>query len=72
MFFPRFTAVAETGWTDNNSKNLADFQRRFAFYTKILSEIGITPAPEKEWNPNVFGRISKTLSFFGGVLKRKS
>lgn len=72
MFFPRFTAVSETGWTNKENKNLADFQRRFGAYTKILNEIGITPAPEKEWNPSVLARLTKTVSFFSGVLKRKS
>lgn len=72
MFFPRFTAVAETGWTNKENKNPADFQRRFALYCNLLSEIGITSAPESEWNPSVFSRLRKTLSFFSGVLKRKS
>lgn len=72
MFFPRVTAVAETGWTETENKNIADFQRRFAVYTKTLNEIGITPALEKEWNPSAFSRIFKTVDFFGGALKRKS
>ena len=72
MFFPRLTAVAETGWTNKENKNLADFRRRFAFYVDLLAQIGITPAPENEWNPAAFPRLAKTISFFDGVLKRKS
>jgi len=72
MFFPRVTAVAETGWTETANKNAADFQRRFMAYTDILEEIGINPAPPEEWNPSAGGRLIKTLDFFSGVLKRKS
>ena len=72
MFFPRITAVAETGWTENQNKNAADFQRRFGAYEKILDEIGIKPAPEEDWNPSAFDRVTKTLHFFTGLLKRKS
>ena len=72
MFFPRFTAVAETGWTERKNKNAADFQRRFLAYEKILDEIGIDYAPEEDWNPSVIDRITKTVYFFTGLLKRKS
>lgn len=72
MFFPRVTAVAETGWTNAENKNLADFQRRFKVYGELLAEIGIIPACKEEWNPSVYARIKKTVSFFSGVLKRKS
>ena len=72
MLFPRVTAVAETGWTESKNKNAADFQRRFGKYEKILGEIGIKPAPEEEWNPTVFDRITKTLYFFTGLIKRKN
>ena len=72
MFFPRVTAVAETGWTNRENKDAADFQRRLGSYKKILDEIGITPAPEEDWNPSAFDRITKTVHFFTGLLKRKS
>ena len=72
MCFPRFTAVAETGWTETANKNAADFQRRFSVYENILKEIGINPAPKKEWNPSAVNRIIRTVSFFSGMLKRKS
>lgn len=71
MCFPRFTAVAETGWTDSYNKDYSDFCRRFENYAKILNEFGITPAPSDEWNPNPLKRITKTLSFFSGLLKKK-
>jgi hexosaminidase len=72
MFFPRFTAVAETGWTKPENKNAADFQRRFRSYTALLNEIGINPAPEAEWNPNPVSRLAKTLNFVSGLIKRNN
>ena len=72
MFFPRVTAVAETGWTKEKNKDAADFQRRFRIYADILKEIGITPAQPEEWNPSVFDRAVKSIDFFLGILKRKS
>lgn len=72
MFFPRVTAVAETGWTEAENKNAADFQRRFRIYSKLLSGIGITPASPEEWNPSAFDRLTKTLSFFSGTAKRNN
>ena len=72
MFFPRVTAVAETGWTYETNKNAADFQRRFMAYSDILKKIGIIPAPPEEWNPSLFDRLTKTVSFFTGVMKRNN
>ncbi len=72
MYFPRVTAVAETGWTENENKDAADFQRRFRIYTPILKEIGITPAPADEWNPSALGRLAKTLKFVSFISKRKN
>jgi len=72
MFFPRVTAVAETGWTEEKNKDAADFQRRFRIYSDILKEIGITPAQPEEWNPSVFDRAVKTVKFFSGIAKRKN
>ena len=72
MLFPRVTAVAETGWTNRENKDAADFQRRLGNYKRILDEIGITPAPEEDWNPSAFDRVTKTVYFFTGLLKRKS
>ncbi len=71
MAFPRFTAVAETGWTERKNKDAADFQRRFRIYTDLLGEIGITPAAPEEWNPSALDRLTKTVYFFSGLLKKK-
>ena len=71
MFFPRFAAVAETGWTNEENKNAADFCRRFRCYSSILSQIGITAAAPHEWNPSPVARATGTLSFMNKNVKRK-
>lgn len=68
MFFPRFSAAAEAGWTERKHMDEQDFERRFVIFTKQLSAMGITPAPRTEWNPGVWKRLSGTLKFFKPVI----
>ena len=70
MCFPRFTAVAETGWTLPENRNHSDFIRRFIAYTETLDKFGIKPASPEEWNPSLFGRLSKSLSFVNSIRHR--
>ncbi len=67
--FPRFTAVAESGWTQEKNKNPADFQRRFRIYTPFLEGLGIIPAPAEDWNPSAASRLKGTLEFFNKMVK---
>lgn len=69
MCFPRFTAVAESGWTKEENKNCADFARRFRVYSRYLEEIGIFAAPEEDWNPSATTRIRETLGFFNKTVR---
>lgn len=69
MCFPRFTAVAESGWTQEKNKNAADFQRRFRIYSDYLEKIGIIPAPAQEWNPSVSSRLKGSLEFFNKMVR---
>ncbi len=71
MFFPRFAAVAETGWTNEENKNAADFCRRFRCYSAILSQIGITAAPPHEWNPSPLSRAAGTVGFMNRNVRKK-
>ncbi len=70
MTYPRFAAVAETGWTMPQNKDLQDFSRRMAIFTPQLEAIGIKPAPAAEWNPNPLRRIIETLRFFRGTITK--
>jgi hexosaminidase len=70
MCFPRFTAVAETGWTLPENRNHSDFIRRFIAYTETLDKFGIKPASPEEWNPSLFCRLSKSLSFANSIRHR--
>lgn len=69
MAFPRFTAVAETGWTKKANKDEADFERRFRAYTPLLNALGITPAPPEVWNPTGTKRIPELWKFYKPVIR---
>ncbi len=64
MTYPRFAAVAETGWTHAYNKDVKDFNRRMVLFAEQLEEVGITPADPAEWNPNLFKRVVATIRFF--------
>ncbi len=64
MFFPRFAAVAENGWTQKEKLNYESFEKRFIAITPLLEQIGIKPAPISHWNPKPVERLSGTLGFF--------
>ncbi len=64
MAFPRFTAVAETGWTEKENRNAKDFERRFELFENQLAEYGITPAKRSEWNPAPLKRLGGVWQFF--------
>ncbi|MBR2868980.1 MAG: beta-N-acetylhexosaminidase [Clostridia bacterium] len=71
MFFPRFAAVAETGWTKEENKNAADFCERFRCYSSILSQMGITAAPPHDWNPSPVARATGTVGFMNSNVRKK-
>lgn len=50
--FPRFAAVAETGWTAPKHKNTNGFFDRFEAVMPMLYEMGIYPAARDEWAPD--------------------
>ncbi|NLB35905.1 MAG: beta-N-acetylhexosaminidase [Clostridiales bacterium] len=68
MTFPRAAAVAQTGWAKRGSMDCESFIEKFKALTPILKDLGITPAPESEWNPSVFSRVGTVVKFFSNAL----
>lgn len=65
MCFPRWFAVAETGWTDNKNKNYKEFCSVCRSLSDIYRSKGINCAPESEWkDKNIFTRLKETIAFF--------
>ncbi len=64
MCYPRAAAVAETGWTRAEIKDNDSFGERFKTLTPMLEKIGVIPAPEKDWNPNVLKKAGTVIKFF--------
>ncbi len=68
LCFPRYMAVAETGWSSPQLKNYRDFERRAEFFCGVLAGKGLKAAPKTDWNPSPLERVSKTVQFFSGVV----
>ncbi len=63
MCFPRWLAVAETGWNGGNKGDYALFLKTCSFFCDILKEYGIYSAKESEWNILPHKKLSQTLNF---------
>jgi len=50
MAWPRMAAIAEAGWTKQELKHSAGFERRMTQLTGLLTELGLKIAPEEMWN----------------------
>ncbi|MBQ8026878.1 MAG: family 20 glycosylhydrolase, partial [Clostridia bacterium] len=72
MFFPRFAAVAEIGWSKKEKCNYISFERRFRNIVPLLNEIDIHPAPQQTWNPTTIERLTGTLNFFKDKISLKA
>lgn len=72
MAYPRFAAVAESGWSYAALKDKNDFLSRMRKLVPMLRKTGINPAPAEEWNPWVLAKISGTAGFFKGITNRES
>jgi hexosaminidase len=50
--YPRLTALAETGWTFRDRKNLLDFRRRLVRFLARIELLGVHPASLQDVDPN--------------------
>ena len=70
LCFPRWLAVAETGWTPPELKEKTGFLQRSAFFCDELKCMGISSTPPGKVNPSVPSRLNNTVKFFGGFLTK--
>lgn len=70
--YPRFAAIAEVGWTQKCLRDEKDFLRRISALAVHLEGMGINPAPQREWNPNLLKRAADTVSFFAKNLSTQA
>ncbi len=68
MTYPRFAAVAETGWTYDFNKNPEDFNERMRATVPLLEALGVKPAPAEVWNPSPWRRLIETLRFYKNTI----
>ncbi len=62
--YPRFAAIAESGWVRPEQKNIYDFERRFQKSIPLLEKIGVYPAPMGQWSPRGIAGKLETARFF--------
>ena len=55
--FPRFTAIAEVGWTPKNEKNFKSFTKRLDHMLTRLDLLGMYHAQKNEFNPRYLKRF---------------
>lgn len=73
MCFPRWLAVAENGWNGMaGTKDFPKFLKTTEFFCEVLGEMGITPAPEGEWNILPHTRLEQTLGFVKNNIAKKT
>ncbi len=70
--FPRWMAVAETGWNGAKNKNYQSFLKSAEFFCDILRGMGINPAPKKDWDVLPANRVADTVGFFKNTLTKKA
>ena len=62
--FPRFFAVAETGWSQKANKNYKDFKKRLAVLSRRIDVLGIDYTPLDEVDPSNWVRLRNMKNAF--------
>ena len=66
--YPRLAAVAETGWSRPEKKNIDDFERRFLAGLPLLQDLGVCPAPMGQWSKGpLSGKLDAARFFLRNV-----
>lgn len=72
MCFPRWLAVAETGWNGDEKVPYSQFLKNAEFYCDILKGMGHNPAPKSDWDNLPHNRLTKTAGFFKNSLTKEA
>lgn len=71
MTYPRFAAVAESGWSYAALKDRHDFLKRMRRLLPMLDELGISAARPSEWNPLPAKKIKDMFKFFTASVNKE-
>ena len=71
MCFPRWMAVADTGWNGAEKKNYREFLKSCEFFCDILRGMGINCAPKEDWDILPHSRLSATVGFFSNTITKR-
>lgn len=61
--FPRWFAVAESGWSEPENKDYRAFEIAAEKLSGVLHGVGINCAPTEKWNPNTVQKIKENARF---------
>lgn len=72
MCFPRFCAVAETGWTYRRNKNYSDFKERLEQVLPMIEKFGLSYPEASKWDPNIFQAGAQVLKFVNRMYNKET
>lgn len=70
QLFPRWFAVAESGWSKDANKDYKAFEAASKKLCRYFSAEGIRCAPEKDWNMTPLRRAGNCLAFYYRALAK--
>lgn len=72
LAFPRLSAVAETGWSDEENRSYKSFLKRAKNFEKTLLTLGIKQANEQKWNPAGINKLKDMARLYYKKLTPKT
>ena len=70
MCFPRWFAVADTAWNGRDEKNYREFRLAAKSYCDALRKMGVSSAPECDWDESPQKRLRETLAFADNLMTK--
>lgn len=70
MCFPRWFAVADTAWNGRDEKNYREFRLAAKSYCDALRKMGVSSAPECDWDESPQRRLRETLAFADNLMTK--
>ena len=67
---PRWFAVADTAWNGRDEKNYREFRLAAKSYCDALRKMGVSSAPECDWDESPQKRLRETLAFADNLMTK--
>ena len=70
MCFPRWFAVADTAWNGRAEKTYREYRLAAKSYCDALRKMGVSSAPECDWDESPQKRLRETLAFADNLMTK--